>query len=231
MFLYDGATLTPFRTELDAVLTASQLYRGTPLADGTFALTTTANGLVIIDRQGRAVMHVNRANGLPSDVVYYAMPDKEGAVWVALDSGLARLEVPSPASFLDPQEGLPSPPFDMVRVNGRLYAAVQTGVFYLAPAGAGGEAPTVPSNWRQPLAVLELRQSAADRRRRPGGADHRVQRGALRNPRDDGARRSTPRWTGRSARPSRCRRKWIPLGSGWACSTASPRSGDAAGSG
>jgi ligand-binding sensor domain-containing protein len=145
MFLYDGATLTPFRTELDAVLTASQLYRGTPLADGTFALATTANGLVIIDRQGRAVMHVNRANGLPSDVVYYAMPDKEGAVWVALDSGVARLEVPSPASFLDPQEGLPSQPFDMVRVDGRLYAATQTGVFYLSPAGPGAVTPRFES--------------------------------------------------------------------------------------
>ena len=150
--------------------------------------TTTANGLVIVDRQGRAVMHVNRANGLPSDVVYYAMPDKEGAVWLALDSGLARLEVPSPASFFDPQEGLPSQPFDMVRVDGRLYAAVQTGVFYLAPAGPGGETPRFQSIGVNRLAMLGVRQDAADRRRRPGGADHRVQRGALRDPRDDGAR-------------------------------------------
>ena len=145
LFLYDGQTLTPFRTELDGVLTGSQLYRGTSLADGSFAFTTTSNGLVIVDRQGRAVMHLNRANGLPSDVVYYAMPDKEGAVWLALDSGLARLEVPSPASFFDPQEGLPSQPFDMARVDGRLYAAVQTGVLYLSPSGPGGETPRFKS--------------------------------------------------------------------------------------
>ena len=137
-------------------------------------------------------MHVNRANGLPSDVVYFAMPDREGALWLALDSGLARLEVPSPVSFFDSQDGLPSQPFDMVRVDGPLYVAVQTGVL-LPRTGRRLAAATprfVPSGG-QPLAMLVVRQDAADRRRRPGGADHRVQRGPVRDRRHDGAAPST----------------------------------------
>ena len=86
-------------------------------------------------------MHVNRANGLPSDVVYFVMPDKEGALWLALDSGLARVEVPSPASFFDADDGLPGPPFDMIRLQGRLYAAGQTGVLYLDPPAPGAGTP------------------------------------------------------------------------------------------
>ena len=95
----------PFARAIDAVLTGSQLYRGTRLADGTFALTTTAGGLVIIDRAGPAVIRVTRANGLPSDVVYFVMPDREGALWLGLDAGIARVEVPSPVSFFDADDG------------------------------------------------------------------------------------------------------------------------------
>ena len=141
LFLYDGATLVPFRTSIDAVLTGSQLYRGTALADGTFALTTTAGGLFIIDREGQPVIRVNRANGLPSDVVYFVMPDREGALWLGLDTGIARVEVPSPVSFFDADDGLPGAPFDMIRHEGRLYAAGQTGVHYLDRPAAGQATP------------------------------------------------------------------------------------------
>ena len=141
LFLYDGATLVPFRTRIDAVLTDSQLYRGTALADGTFALTTTAGGLVIIDREGEPVIRVNRANGLPSDVVYFVMPDREGALWLGLDTGIARVEVPSPVSFFDSDDGLPGAPFDMIRHEGRLYVAGQTGVHYLDRPAPGAATP------------------------------------------------------------------------------------------
>ena len=55
---------------------------------------------------GQPVMRVNRANGLPSDVVYYAMPDREGALWLGLDTGASRVETPSPVSFFDQADGL-----------------------------------------------------------------------------------------------------------------------------
>ncbi|MBK5298633.1 MAG: GAF domain-containing protein, partial [Vicinamibacteria bacterium] len=141
LFLYDGATLTPFHTPIDAMLTGSQLYRGTALADGTFALTTTAGGLVIIDREGQPVIRVNRANGLPSDVVYFVMPDREGALWLGLDTGIARVEVPSPVSFFDADDGLPGAPQDTIRHQGRLYVAGQIGVHYLDRPSPGAATP------------------------------------------------------------------------------------------
>ena len=53
LFLYDGARLSPFATQADDIFKGGQLYRGIPLDDGTFAMTTTAKGMVIIDRNGR----------------------------------------------------------------------------------------------------------------------------------------------------------------------------------
>ena len=137
LFLYDGTQLTPFPTSVDGVLKDTQLYRGAILPDGTIALTTTSAGLFILDHKGQLVIQVNRANGLPSDVVYFVMPDREGALWLGLDAGIARVEVPSPVSFFDAADGLPGTPSDLVRYDGRLYMAGQTGLLYLAPPAHG----------------------------------------------------------------------------------------------
>jgi hypothetical protein len=143
LFLYDGTALTPFRTGLDSLLKGGQLYRGIGLPDGTFALATISLGMGVIDRQGRQLAIVNRAAGLQSDVVYFVMRDAEGALWLALDSGLARAETPSPLSFLDQTDGLPGGVFAALRHEGRLYLATQTGIRYLAPATPSKAGPRV----------------------------------------------------------------------------------------
>ena len=66
LFLYDGAALTPFPTDADARLKANTLYRGLALPDGTFAISTTNAGMVVIDRQGRQVAAIDPASGLGS---------------------------------------------------------------------------------------------------------------------------------------------------------------------
>ena len=119
------------------------LYRGTDLPDGTFALATTSAGMGIVDRQGKRVALVNRAAGLPSDVVYYTMRDAEGALWLALDAGVARVETPSPVSFFDHADGLGGGIAAAIRHEGRLYLALQTGIRYLDPAPARTGAPRI----------------------------------------------------------------------------------------
>ena len=138
VFLYDGTSLSPFPTELDAVWKSGQMYRGINLPNGTFALTTTSGGMGIIDRQGRRIAQANRAVGLPSDVVYFPMRDAEGALWLGLDSGIARVETPSPLSFLSSADGLPGGGFSAIRSGGRLYLSMQTGVHHLVPASGSG---------------------------------------------------------------------------------------------
>ena len=134
LFLYDGAALTPFRTDADAVLTTGQIYRGATLADGSFAFGTLGNGLIVLDREGRSLVRLSQPQGLPSEVVYYVYQDAENALWTGTDNGLARVEVPSPWSYFDRADGLGGAPQDFVRHAGRLYVAQQGGVEVLHPA-------------------------------------------------------------------------------------------------
>ncbi len=134
LFLYDGTGLAPFPTELDPIFTSGQLYRGIVLPDGTFAFSTTSRGMGVVDRRGRRVAAVDRSVGLPTDVVYYAAADREGALWLGLDIGIARVETPSAVSFFGQEDGLPGTVYHIHRHGQRLYAGLQTGVAYLVPA-------------------------------------------------------------------------------------------------
>jgi len=132
-FLYDGRALERFTT-VDQSPTSTELYRGIVLPDRTFALTTTNSGLIILDRDGRRVFTANRGNGLPSDTVYFAMRDREGALWLGLDNGIARVETPSPLSYFSQADGVGSSVIVAVRFDGRLYLGHQGGAAYLAPS-------------------------------------------------------------------------------------------------
>jgi signal transduction histidine kinase/CheY-like chemotaxis protein/ligand-binding sensor domain-containing protein len=140
-YLYDGAALTRFATEFDDRLAATQVYRGTLLPDGSFVITTTSAGFFIMDRQGRRVVSVDRASGLMSDTVYFALRDREGALWLGQDAGVTRVDTPSPLSFFDNTDGLVSFAQNMARIHGRLYVAMQSGADYLVPAADAKSRP------------------------------------------------------------------------------------------
>ena len=137
LFLYDGAQMRPFATDVDALIKANNLYRAFNLPNGSIALTTTAAGMVILDRRGRLLEQVDQSDGLLSPSVYYLMPDREGGLWLALGVGLARVEAQSPFSLFGPEHGLRAAASDLRRHNGRLYIAHGQGVQYLSPRASG----------------------------------------------------------------------------------------------
>jgi len=162
LFLYDGAAMTPFHTDVDAYLKSRNLYRGFALPNGSFAFTTTSAGMVILDRDGHQLEMIDEAAGLQAPSVYYVLPDREGGLWLALGVGLARVEAQSPLSLFGPTEGLRSAGGDVLRFNGRLYIAHGQGVQYLAPA-SGSSLPhivTVPGVQNQCWAFMQFNDPA-----------------------------------------------------------------------
>jgi signal transduction histidine kinase/CheY-like chemotaxis protein len=140
LFLVDGKAVTRFPTEADAWLKHCDLYRGTALGDGTFALTSTGAGMVILDRQGRLVQHLDAASGL-GETIYYVHPDRQGGLWVGYEGGLARVETPSPVSLHDQRSGLNGGSVsNMLRHQGTLYVTTGRGVFLLRTSSGEAQA-------------------------------------------------------------------------------------------
>ena len=167
LFLYDGATLTPFSTEVDDQIEGS-LYRGIVLPDDTILLVTTQAGAGIIDRAGRRVQVLNRLGalrGVASDTIYSGFADRDAGLWLGL-GGLARIETPSPISLFDTADGLIGGVQRLHRHDGRLYAATGNGVFVLKAA-----TPSAPARF-EPLRGMGDQAwwfaSVPDRSGRPG---------------------------------------------------------------
>src|SRR5690606_26994508 len=67
LFLFDGKSFKPFRTEADDYIKASTLYKGELLANGNYILSTTGKGLVTLDASGKIIQLVNRDVGLQDE--------------------------------------------------------------------------------------------------------------------------------------------------------------------
>ncbi len=131
-FLFDERTLTPFKTDVDALLRESQVYVSAAiLSDGTFALSTRFGGVFILDRQGRLRQHISEIVELPDNNVRYIYPDHSGGLWLGLESGIARVETPSTTTLFGEESGLSGGVNDIERHGDKLYAATRNGVYYL----------------------------------------------------------------------------------------------------
>ncbi|MCX6602220.1 MAG: ATP-binding protein, partial [Acidobacteria bacterium] len=120
--LYDGVKVTPFPTQVDDFLKTAQVYTSTPLPDGSLCLTTLRQGAVIIDRQGRLLRTLNQGAGLSSGNVLFARPDRDGALWFGLGTGIARVAIQSPVATFSRASFT-----GMLRFEDKIYAALGAG--------------------------------------------------------------------------------------------------------
>ena len=116
--LYDGQTVTPFPTEADEYLTKYKVYTSTLLSDGSLCLTTLNGGAVILGHDGKLRQIIDKSAGLLSSNILSAYQDREGALWLGLDDGVARVEINSPISIFSL-----GGTFDSARFKAHIYAS------------------------------------------------------------------------------------------------------------
>ncbi len=116
--LYDGQKATPFPTQADEYLQKSKVYTSTELADGSLCITTLSGGAVILGHDGKLRQIIDEAAGLLGSNTLSAYQDREGALWLGLDSGIARVEIDSPISIFS-RIGV----LDEARFKGTIYTA------------------------------------------------------------------------------------------------------------
>lgn len=127
MFTDDGNTLRAFPTEAD------ELFKGMlgdfkVLDDGTLAIASMSNGLMIVDSTGRMKLHLTAATGLASNVIRHIYTDRQGNMWLAMDGAIGILEFTSnQSSYPLSASGIT----DINRLGGTVYAATGTGIYYL----------------------------------------------------------------------------------------------------
>lgn len=133
LFKYNGNDFIPFKTNTDKFFKEYSTYSSAVLSDGNILLGTQNGGAVVIDTSGRVVRKYNLESGIINNSINFAFQDRSGAIWLATQNGISRVDYSSPVSYFDSRNNFTSIPIDIIRHDGIIYAGTDNGIYSLDP--------------------------------------------------------------------------------------------------
>lgn len=104
---YAEDRLAPWPTEIDEALSKNDLMVKSllSLGDNSVLIGTLSGGLYVMDQDGHLLVRMGESEGLPDVGVAASAVDREGGLWLALGSGIARAALSAPLSRFDERQG------------------------------------------------------------------------------------------------------------------------------
>lgn len=131
LFLMDSqGMIRPWQNEAQALLRTAQLNNGLRISADNFAFGTILNGVVIVNKNGELVQHINKTNGLQNNTVLSISIDRQENIWVGLDNGIDRLEITAPVYYYTDQSGLIGTVYAAQLFDGKIYLGTNQGLYY-----------------------------------------------------------------------------------------------------
>lgn len=130
-FLYDGKKLTSVNFKINNTIKEHQLNKFSVLKDGRFVFGTIKNGVYLTDHKGNLISHISKESGLINNTVLGQRIDYDGKIWLALDNGLAFIDLRSNAYFFNDISGKLATVYDVKEYKGTIYIGSNTGLFYI----------------------------------------------------------------------------------------------------
>lgn len=127
--LPDGR-LEPFGTEETRSALVGGVYTMAAVPGG-LALGTVGAGVVFVDSSGHLLGRLDSSRGLPDDIVLGLFFDRDGALWAALDSGIARIDLGACFLRWGPERGLRGGLLDLHVAEDALWLAGSHGLWEL----------------------------------------------------------------------------------------------------
>ncbi len=119
-----------FSVEDEILLRDANVTGGTITGDGSIAVSTMFNGIVIIDTSGKIRTIINTGKGLNDNDVRHVITDQSENLWAALNNGISMIEVSSPVSVFNEKSGISGSVNAIIRFENILYAGTTTGLFF-----------------------------------------------------------------------------------------------------
>ncbi|PIQ47175.1 MAG: two component regulator three y domain-containing protein [Cytophagales bacterium CG12_big_fil_rev_8_21_14_0_65_40_12] len=99
------------------------------LSNGEIALATQNGGLYLIDKEGRINLHLDKDKGLIDNTINSMHEDHQGNLWLALNNGIARVELNSPFSIIDERLGLPGAGYTALAADNKVFLGTNNGLY------------------------------------------------------------------------------------------------------
>jgi ligand-binding sensor domain-containing protein len=130
LFIYDGLHVSPWKTSAEDFLHMNKIETGMTLSDGSIALGTLDNGLLVIDEEGRPIQHINSSRGLQSSSILSMFCDNNGNLWLGLENGIDYVELNSPFTYFNEQVKLFGSGYASAVYKNKLYLGTSHGLYY-----------------------------------------------------------------------------------------------------
>ncbi|GAB3277832.1 hypothetical protein GCM10027347_51860 [Larkinella harenae] len=124
-------SIASFDSPLNAYFSASQATCGTRLPDQSLAVSTLRGGIVLLTPDGQLKQIIRGIDGVTDQMTNAMFPDREGNLWLALNNGIAQVEIPSQLSFFAGSGRQMGEVMDIRRVGNVVYLATVNGLFQI----------------------------------------------------------------------------------------------------
>jgi len=115
--------------KIDDFIIKNQIYCGVELNKDQFALGTLQDALLIIDKNGNVIKHINRNSGLQDPTIFSLYVDSQKKLWVGLNKGTSYVILNSPFTFYDENDGLNGTVLTAKIYDKQLYVGTSLGLF------------------------------------------------------------------------------------------------------
>ena len=129
LFLMDEQGIRPWPVEASRFLTQYRAFCAIELSSGNFAVGTTSNGVLVMDREGRPLTHLNTSNGLQNNTILRAYQDRSRNLWLGLDNGIDHVALSAPFSVISSEQGVEGTGYTSIVHDGMLYLGTNQGLF------------------------------------------------------------------------------------------------------
>jgi len=129
LFKYENNELSNWETPASGLLNESQVFCGLRISDSEFAFGTILNGLIICNKEGELIQHINIDKGLQNNTILSMSLDQYGNLWLGLDNGIDYVSINSPLTYFSDFNNLSSG-YAAVIHNDLIYFGTNQGVFY-----------------------------------------------------------------------------------------------------
>lgn len=124
-------TLAPYPTQIDGFLRSNSISTALILRNGNISIGTMGQGIAVIDKRGTLMQFVNKRSNLQDATISYQYQDQHGSLWLALHSGISKLDISSNLVYFLKNVGLEGTIEKIARCNGHLYIGGNLGVYML----------------------------------------------------------------------------------------------------
>lgn len=128
LFIWDMQSVTRWEVSVNELLIKSNIYCGVDYEGRYLVYGTIQSGLVIIDKTGNLLFHIDKDKGLNNNTVLSLFVDKDGNLWGGLDNGIVRINFRSGMTFLQGYYDLGTG-YAVNRLNNRWYFGTNQGLF------------------------------------------------------------------------------------------------------